>query len=126
MTFLGECRAAEDVQRHIHVSPAVMTLPLLVLAVLACAGGALDVPGLLGGESHAGHAPLAFMLLATALAVGGLGLAWAMYVRWPGLPSLVAWRLGAVYRLVRDKFRVDELYDATVVRLVFAAADVSA
>jgi len=126
MTFLGECRASEDVQHHIHESPAVMTLPLVVLAVLACAGGFLDVPGLLGGEAHPARAPLTFMLLATALAAGGLGLAWALYVKWPGLPSLVAWRLGAFSRLVRDKFRVDELYDATVVRPVFALADVSA
>src|SRR2546425_9862144 len=126
MTFFGECRASEDVQRHIHESPAVMTLPLVLLAVLACAGGFLDVPGLLAGEAHPAHAPLAFMLLATALAAGGLGLAWALYVKWPGLPSLVAWRLGAFYRLVRDKFRVDELYDAAVVRPVFALAEVSA
>jgi len=127
MTFFGECRVSEELQRHIHESPAVMTLPLVVLAVLACVGGFLDVPGLLaGGEAHPAHAPPAFMLLATALAAGGLGLAWALYVRWPGLPSLVAGRLGALYRLVRDKFRIDELYDATVVRLVFAAAEVSA
>src|SRR6266446_1970142 len=126
MTFLGECRASEDVQHHIHESPAVMTLPLVLLAVLACAGGFLDVPGLLAGEAHPAHAPLAFMLLATVLAAGGLGLAWALYVKWPGLPSLVAWRLGAFYRLVRDKFRVDELYDAAVVGPVFALAEVSA
>jgi NADH-quinone oxidoreductase subunit L len=125
MTFLGECRAPEDVKHHIHESPPVMTLPLVVLAVLAAAGGFLDVPGLLGGEAEA-HAPLAFMLLATALAAGGLGLAWALYVRWPDVPVLAAERLGALYRLVRDKFRVDELYDATAVRLVFAAAEVSA
>ena len=125
MTFLGECRAPEDVKHHIHESPPVMTLPLVVLAVLAAAGGFLDVPGLLGGEAEA-HAPLAFMLLATALAAGGLGLAWALYVRWPDVPVLAADRLGALYRLVRDKFRVDELYDATAVRLVFAAAEVSA
>src|SRR5439155_1238362 len=90
------------------------------------AGSVLDVPGLLGGEGHEAHAPLAFMLLATALAAGGLGLAWALYVKWPGLPSLVAWRLGAFYRLVRDKLRVDELYDAAVVRPLFALAEVSA
>lgn len=66
------------------------------------------------------------MALATLLAAGGLGLAWVLYVRLPGLPSILAWRLGAVYRAARDKFRVDELYEATVVRLVFAAADVSA
>jgi NADH-quinone oxidoreductase subunit L len=44
----------------------------------------------------------------------------------PELPGAIAARLGALYRLVRDKFRIDELYDVAIVRPVFAAADVSA
>jgi NADH-quinone oxidoreductase subunit L len=64
--------------------------------------------------------------LATAVALAGLGLAWQLYVVRPDLPDAIAARLDGLYRLVRDKFRVDELYDATVVRGVFAIADVSA
>src|SRR5207245_5268120 len=66
------------------------------------------------------------MALATGLAAAGLWLAYQLYVVRPDLPETIAARLGAFYRLVRDKFRVDELYDALVVRPLFAAADVGA
>jgi NADH-quinone oxidoreductase subunit L len=125
MTFFGDCRAAHEVQHHLHESPPVMTLPLVVLAVLATVGGFFPVPGLLGeffGHADQAGAPLGFMLLATALALGGLGLGYVLYVQQPDLPAAVATRLGALYVLVRDKFRVDELYDALVVRPLFAVA----
>jgi len=129
LTFLGECRAPEDVRHHIHESPAVMTLPLAVLAVFAFAGGWLPVPAILEpviGVTEEAEAPLWMFTLASAVALGGLGLAGVLYVARPDLPGAIARRLDGFYALVRDKFRVDELYDATVIRLVFAAADVSA
>ena len=116
-------------QHHLHESPAVMTLPLVVLAVGAAAGGSIPVPAFLApviGHVHEPEAPLAFKLLATALALGGLGLAHVLYVARPELPGAIARGLGGLYALVRDKFRVDELYDATVVRPLFAAADFGA
>ena len=106
-----------------------MTWPLIVLAVLAFAGGWLPVPSVLApltGVVEGPAAPFWMFALASAVALGGLGLAWHLYVRRPDLPGVIAARLGALYTLVRDKFRVDELYDATVVRLVFASADLSA
>ena len=125
LAFLGECRASEEVQHHVHESPGVMTIPLLVLALLALVGGALPVPATLAplvGQAEAGETPLAMLVLASALALGGLALAYTLYVRLPGLPVVFAWRLGRAYTLVRDKFRVDELYDALVVRPLFALA----
>jgi NADH-quinone oxidoreductase subunit L len=126
MTFLGDCRASDEVKHHVHESPPLMTLPLGVLALLALVGGFFPVPALVSGHAHEPHAPLGFMILATALALGGLGLAWHLYVQRPERPGEIAARLGPFYRLVRDKFRVDELYDALVVRPLFATAEVSA
>jgi NADH-quinone oxidoreductase subunit L len=130
LAFLGESRVGEEASHHLHESPAVMTVPLAVLAVLAFGGGFLPVPEILAaagfGHAEAEHAPFAFMALATVLALGGLGLSWLLYVRLPGIPMVLAWRLGGFYTLVRDKFRVDELYGAAVVRPLFAAADVAA
>jgi NADH-quinone oxidoreductase subunit L len=62
------------------------------------------------------------LVTAVALALGGLGLAWYCYVREPSIPEQVAASMPGLYQRLRDKWRVDELYDATVVRLVFALA----
>ncbi len=51
-TFFGECRASEEVKHHIHESPKIMTLPLVVLAILSVVGGYVGVPHLLGGENR--------------------------------------------------------------------------
>jgi NADH-quinone oxidoreductase subunit L len=132
MAFFGTSRARHDGQEHhAHESPAVMAAPLAVLAVLAAGGGWLPVPAVLErahlvAEPEGPAAPLWMFALASAVALAGLALAWQLYVVRPELPAVVAERLGGFYALVRDKFRVDELYDATVVRLVFGTADVSA
>ena len=49
-TFYGECRASEEVKHHIHESPKVMTIPLMVLALLSIVGGWVGIPHLLGGR----------------------------------------------------------------------------
>jgi len=121
MTFFGAPRG----EHHAHESPPVMTLPLIVLAILALVGGFIPVPAIVG-HVEAEHAPVWMFALATAVALGGLALAWHLYVQRPERPAEIARRLGALYAVVRDRFLVDEIYDATVVRGVFAAADVSA
>jgi len=129
LTFLGECRATEEARHHLHESPAVMTGPLVVLAVLAAGGGFLPVPETLApvlGHAEGPAAPLWMLALATLIAVGGLATSYVLYVARPGLPADVARSLGGLYALVRDKFRIDELYDATIVRPIFATAETSA
>jgi NADH-quinone oxidoreductase subunit L len=129
LTFFGTCRADEETRHHLHESPAVMTLPLIVLALLSAAGGWIPVPALVErvvGHHGGSHAPLGMLLLATGVAVAGLGLAWLAYVARPALPERITRSLGGVYTLVRDKFRIDELYDAIVVRPLFALADLLA
>jgi len=126
MTFFGESRLSPEARHHAHESPAVMTAPLIVLAVLAAVGGFLPIPAIVEPHAHETHTPLWFMLVTSACAAGGLGLAWFGYVVRPTFPSTVAARLGAFYRVVRDKFLVDEIYDATVVRGVFDLADLGA
>jgi len=48
-TFHGECRASEEVKHHIHESPKVMTIPLMILAFLSLVGGYVGIPHILGG-----------------------------------------------------------------------------
>ncbi|HWP65882.1 MAG TPA: NADH-quinone oxidoreductase subunit L [Candidatus Limnocylindria bacterium] len=129
LTFLGTCRADEHTRHHIHESPAVMTVPLVVLAVLSALGGFLPIPALaerVVGEHHGPHAPLGVLALAVALAVGGLAVAWRFYGTGGDLAERVARAAGPLYALVRDKFRIDELYAAVVVRPLYALADLGA
>jgi len=52
MTFFGESRVDEHVAHHIHESPKIMTIPLMILAVLSVIGGYVGVPHVLGGANH--------------------------------------------------------------------------
>ncbi len=133
LTFTGEPRARPEVAHHVHESPAVMTLPLVILAVLSLIGGWVGLPeGWLWGPAfgrflapvtghphlaeHGAGVETALMIVATLLAAAGATLAYVFYVRFPGLPDVLARRLQSVYELLRNKYWVDELYDALVVR----------
>ena len=129
LTFFGTSRADHHTQEHVHESPAVMTIPLVILAVIAAVGGYLPVTHvveLVTGEVHVEHAPIETYGVAITLAVGGLALAWVLYVVNPDLPDRIASALGAFYDLVRDKYRIDELYDRVIYRPVLAMADAAA
>ncbi|RLB08312.1 MAG: NADH-quinone oxidoreductase subunit L [Deltaproteobacteria bacterium] len=85
VTFLGQCRASEEVKKHIHESPPIMTVPLIILAVLSVIGGYVGIPHVLGGRNYfheflapvlgglpegAGHASLS--LIKSAYAAGAV------------------------------------------------------
>jgi NADH-quinone oxidoreductase subunit L len=133
LTFFGELRADHDVAHHVHESPAVMTIPLVILALLSIVGGWVGLPehwlwgnrigeflAPVTGHSHLGHGGVlgegSLMAIATILAVAGASLAYVCYVWLPGLPMALSRRLRGVYELLLDKYRVDELYDAIIVR----------
>jgi len=116
LTFFGTYRG----DAHPHESPPVMTLPLVILALLSLGGGALEVSKWLEPvfpKLELTHNP-ALVFASVGSAVFGVSMAWVFYVWRPALPDLVAARLGAFYRLVAAKYKVDELYDAVVVRPV--------
>jgi NADH-quinone oxidoreductase subunit L len=115
---------------HAHESSAVITLPLIVLAVFAVIGGLIGIEQLyhhmFAGEPEksASFATGLFAPFIEAPAAAGLGilafmLGWAgAFVLYRGaetdpLPA----RLGGLATAMRDKFYFDELYEATVIRL---------
>src|SRR6185369_17831448 len=55
MTFFGECRITPKAKDHLHESPAVITIPLLVLGFLAFAGGMIGIPKLIGEHIGVGN-----------------------------------------------------------------------
>lgn len=54
MTFFGKFRGTEEQEHHVHESPAAMTIPLIVLAILAVIGGWIGIPKLYGGHHELG------------------------------------------------------------------------
>ena len=125
LTFWGDTRAAPEVVGRIHESPRVMTVPLVVLAVLSVVGGYFTLPDLLAplyGHGHP-HVPLLVKYLPTLLALGGIGVAYWLYVRQPAAAERLGRRFAGVHRLLLNKYYVDEVYDAVVVRPLMAAAE---
>ncbi len=117
MTFFGEYRG----KAHPHESPAVMWVPLAVLAVLSLAGGAMfRIPEFLKAMFPAmeeAENPV-LMYISVAAGFAGIGLAWLMYVSKPGMADSLARTFKAPYQLIYNKYFVDEIYDAAVIRPV--------
>ena len=116
LAFFGEYRG----EAHPHESPPVMTLPLVVLAALSLLGGFFNVSRWLEPlfPEFQPHEEPALMVISVLAGLLGITLAYLFYVARPGLADLVAARLGALYRLVSNKYFVDEVYNAVVVETV--------
>ncbi len=130
MTFHGTSRVDPQVAHHLHESPGMMTVPLIILAVLSTIGGFIGFPIIEGwnkfneflapvfsrpGAAEALHHSAAFELVmmgvSVAIALLGLLLAYRMYIKDPRLPDQLADRFKTPYALVANKYWVDEIYD---------------
>jgi NADH-quinone oxidoreductase subunit L len=140
MTFYGKFRGTPEQEHHVHESPTSMTMPIVVLAVLATVGGWVGLPAVFGENANlfarflapiltpiagqeAGHEALPhatewiLMAVSVAVAASGIYLAWTWYAKEEGrVPERLAARFPGVYALVAEKYRVDELYDVLFVR----------
>jgi NADH-quinone oxidoreductase subunit L len=89
------------------------------LAILSLIGGyVFDIPHFLEPifpVSHEAH-DVMLEIIGSSAGILGIALAWLMYIAKPGLADSIANSLGAVYRLVYNKYFVDEAYDWTVVK----------
>src|SRR5262249_1109496 len=79
------------------------------------------------GLTPAAEAPHHYLLMAvsSAFALGGLAVAWWMYVKEPGLAGRLAPAAQVLYQASLNKFYVDELYDLVVVKTGDGAAELS-
>jgi NADH-quinone oxidoreductase subunit L len=113
---------------HAHESPAVMTMPLAILAFFAVTLGAIGTPAwpwfraflesraTASVESEPGL--MALMLTSSVIVLVGLGLGWAVYGNktvGAEAPDALERAMPPVWAVLRDKFYVDELYGATVI-----------
>ena len=136
LTFMGKPRMSREVDSHVHESPAVMTVPLGLLAVGAVVSGWVGIPHLIGQYLH--HLPQYFehflspvlahpaavegahaseslewglMALSVAIALSGLWLARRFYLTHPALPEQLMSRFKHTYTTLLNKYWVDEVYD---------------
>ncbi len=145
VTFHGESRVASEKEHHIHESPPVMTIPLIVLAVVSIIGGWVELPeGMIwGGAFSRFLAPLVagpvtglmarpaamagsnlspslvLSAVATLTAIIGIGIAWIFYIQVPALAGQFAESMRALYDVLRRKYYIDELYNLIVTRPLF-------
>lgn len=126
VTFWKETRADHDVTHHIHESPWTMIGPLVILALLSIIGGYFSVVHWLSpifGEHHA-HVPTLIQVLPTVVGVVGIVLAYLMYGRKANPAEGMEQEPTEVWhKLVLNKWYVDEIYDAIIVRPMTALAD---
>jgi NADH-quinone oxidoreductase subunit L len=137
LTFFGQPRFDEH-HVHVHESPWSMLGPLCILALLSTVGGWFAAPTFFGGSDHfkdflasvfapaAALAPqvaeashsleVQFSMLAVLVGLIGLALAAWLYLGDLERPKRIAKSLGGLYTLVYNKYYVDEIYAALIVR----------
>jgi len=133
LTFHGAPRADHHTMEHVHESPLVMLVPLLLLAVGAMFAGAVFAPSFIGHHweefwngaivnapgneimHHVHEVPGWVPLAPTIVGLGGIALAYVMYMFAPSLPGALARAFPGVHRFLLNKWYFDELYDAIFV-----------
>ncbi|SDR08445.1 NADH-quinone oxidoreductase subunit L [Pseudovibrio sp. Tun.PSC04-5.I4] len=135
MTFHGKTRASVDVIKHIHESPWVMLVPLLLLALGAAFAGMVFKEAFIGADylsfwknvfggtsgeleviAEMHHVHWLVKLSPWLAMAGGFLLAYLFYVAKPDMPKKLAERHKPVYLFLLNKWYFDELYDFLFVK----------
>lgn len=127
ITFSGKFRGTESQQQHLHESPAAMTIPLIILAVLSVIGGFVGIPEVFmhGGDrlteflspviaAHGEHSvshSTEYMLmgLSTGLVIAMIIFAWFKFRNYQRSEAT------GFGKVLENKWYVDELYDTVIV-----------
>jgi NADH-quinone oxidoreductase subunit L len=130
LVFHGEERMDEHTREHLHEPPAVVTVPLILLAIPSAIIGWLTIDtvlfsdffdqaivvfsehGAMAAVAEAFHSPLSFMVHGLApgptwLAAAGVISAWYIYLRKPGLAAAIRARMEWLYQLLDNKYYFD-------------------
>src|SRR6266436_89414 len=134
LAFFGGPRMPKEVAHHIHESPAVMTIPLIVLAVLTVVAGlAVGIPSLQGTAfshflapvlpldeaEHSAGVAFTLLVLSALVAIAGVALAWMVYGRTPVRAASIGVARNPLHKLLIEKYYVDEIYDALFVKPIY-------
>jgi NADH-quinone oxidoreductase subunit L len=145
LTFEGKARFGHD--KHPHESPALMTIPLMVLAVLSAIGGFIGIPALFSGEGgnrfenwlepvfksasfkvategiYSSFDEILLMVLTVAGAALAIYFARYIYLKNPQFALNTSRKFKGLYNLLLNKYFVDEFYNAAVVTPILKSSD---
>lgn len=137
LTFWGKSRVPKEI--HPHESPAIMTIPLIVLAILSVVGGFIGVPHLIGeylghipnfwaewlapviktlpetADPHTASQEWALMATSVTLALISAFVAYRIYTNGKNTNESIAKAFGPVYNVVNNKYFVDEAYFGAII-----------
>jgi NADH-quinone oxidoreductase subunit L len=138
VTFLGSFRGTKSQADHLHESPLLMTIPLMVLAVLSTIGGFFNVPEVLGGSAWLGHffhpvvnhlrqvpahaahlshsTEYLLMGLSVAAALISIAIAYVVFVSKKTIPNHDGVYDSVLQKWFANKYYVDELYEGLVTK----------
>ena len=100
---------SKDDHGHAHESPAVMTTPLIFLAILSGVGGFIGIPHFLYPEAAHPELNMSVALISSAAAILGLVVSYLVYGKRPNRDPLET-KLGFIYPVLKNKYYFDALY----------------
>ncbi|RYE24248.1 MAG: NADH-quinone oxidoreductase subunit L [Sphingobacteriales bacterium] len=135
LTFAGTFRGTHEQEHHLHESPAAITIPLIILAILSVVGGYVGLPPVFSehhtfmtylapvvtnlGEHHLSHGTEWMLMgLSTALMIIMIVVAYTRTKKPDFTPNT------GLAKVLEDKWYVDELYDAIIVRPIEGLSNV--
>jgi NADH-quinone oxidoreductase subunit L len=134
LTFFKEFRGTEHQKSHLHESPSLITIPLIVLAILATLGGLINFPGsywlnhylqpIISKVSHEEALnSTSYILMGIALvgAIVGITVAYIKYIKKSELPSEDE-NITGISKIIYNKYYVDEAYTILIVNPLNAAS----
>jgi NADH-quinone oxidoreductase subunit L len=137
MTFHGKSRADHHTLEHVHESPLVMLVPLIILAIGALGAGIVFERFFIGeaheafwleaiyrgASNHIMHAmhevPGWVPIVPTIMMALGFAVSWLFYIARPDIPVSLARTQEPLYKFLLNKWYFDELYDWLFVRPAF-------
>jgi NADH-quinone oxidoreductase subunit L len=146
LTFYGKFRGSKTAEHHVHESPRLMTIPLVVLAILSVIGGYIGLPHALGGNDAFGRwiepilktapeggtagiiadASAEYVVMFLSVLVAFIGIYWAFL--WYMRKSETVETLGqsGMHSVLLNKYWVDEIYDISIVQPLIKGSEMLA
>lgn len=138
LTFFKEFRGTAEQERHLHESPSSMTVPLIVLGILAAMGGLISLPFgynwlnhylspmFLGSATVEAHSfstdQMVFMGVSTLIALIGMSVAYYKYITNSSIPEEDD-KIRGFAKVLYNKYYIDEIYTSVFIKPIYALSN---